>query len=468
MSAKKMQRPMYMNIVYCLAKALFAMVTSCEIYYFSAFMTDAALLSAGIVAMVLSVTSVIDFIVSFFLGAVLQAINMPWGKYRSWLLICPPIVMVFNILTYTRVSENEMVSAVVIIIGFVVSHIVWSVGEAAWNSMPLAMTDDQDQRASLSVWGGRGSMLNSVLFGFVAAPIVQAIAGAFHGSMIAGYCGVGIVMCLLYWIGFWWLFFVTKGCEETAADRKAAGKTEKQKSNMGAALKGTFTNPNLIAMMIGVAATYCNVMLLSSNMYYFFTYSLGGGAIALMGTFISVNALLKFAGSFVMPLYMKIFKGNKRAIYLFGFAAHAVVNGINYVLNLPTMPTLVLLVVANFLSAPIMAMQLGLYFDCATYSEWKTGKDVKGFIMALTVMPIKIGIVIKNVIQSAVLVAIGYSATAADTSAYGPTFRMIVLLIPIIVAVVTIVVNLLLYRLDEKKVAQMQREIEERKAAAVQ
>ena len=31
---------MYMNIVYCLAKALFAMVTSCEIYYFSAFMTD--------------------------------------------------------------------------------------------------------------------------------------------------------------------------------------------------------------------------------------------------------------------------------------------------------------------------------------------------------------------------------------------------------------------------------------------
>ena len=42
---------------------------------------------------------------------------------------------------------------------------------------------------------------------------------------------------------------------------------------------------------------------------------------------------------------------------------------------------------------------------------------------------------------------------------------MIVLLI---VAVITIVVNLLLYRLDEKKVAQMQREIEERKAASVQ
>lgn len=61
-----------------------------------------------------------------------------------------------------------------------------------------------------------------------------------------------------------------------------------------------------------------------------------------------------------------------------------------------------------------MAMQLGLYFDCATDSKWTTGKDVKGFIMALTVMPIKIGIVIKNFIRSAVLV------TTADISAYGP------------------------------------------------
>lgn len=466
MAVKKMQKPMYMNIVYCIAKLLFAMLTCCELFYFSAFMTNAALLSAAIVAMVLSVTSAIDFVVSFFLGAILEAVHLPWGKYRSWLLIAPPIVTVFHILMFSKVSDNEMVSAVVIIIGFVLSHLVWSIGEAAWNSMPLAMTDDQDQRAALSVWGGRGSMANTLIFGFIGMPIVMAISGAFGGNMILGYCGLGVVLCILYWVGFWWLFFATKGCEETSADRKAAGKTEKQKSNLGAALKGAVTNPNLIAMMVGVACTYCYAILNSGVTFYLFSYSLGAGALAYMGTFISLNSLAKLIGSFLMPLYMKIFKGSKRACYLFGFVALAIMYLIGYLTDLGTFGTMALIMITSFLTAPIMSMQLGLYFDCATYSEWKTGKDVKGFVMSLTVLPIKIGILIKSFIMSAVLVGISYSATAADTSAYGPAFKFAYFLIPVIIAIVAIVVNLLLYRLNETKVAQMQKEIEERKASA--
>ena len=467
LTEKKMKNPMYMNIVYCVAKLLFAMLTCCELFYFSAFMTDAALMSAGIVAMVLSVTSVIDFIVSFFLGTILQASRLPWGKYRSWLLISPPIVTVFHIFMFSKVSDDEMVSAVVIIIGFVISHIVWSVAEAAWNSMPLVMTEDQGQRASLSVWGGRGSMANTLLFGFIGMPIVMAISGLFKGNMVLGYCGLGVILCILYWVGFWWLFFATKGCEETAADRKAAGKSEvKQKSNLGAALKSAVTNPNLLAMMVGVACTYCNAMIGSAANFYLFSYSFEVGAIAMMGTFISINSLSKLIGSFLMPVYMKIFKGSKRACYLFGFAALAVVYLIAYVANLGAVGTMALILIASFLSATIMSMQLGLYFDCATYSEWKTGKDVKGFVMSLTVMPIKIGIVVKNFIWSAVLVGISYSATATDTSAYDHAFRFAYFLIPVIISVVAIAVNLLLYRLNESKVAQMQKEIDARKAAA--
>ena len=469
MTAKKMQKPMYMNIVYCLAKLFFAMLTCCELFYFSAFMTNAALLSTAIVAMVLSVTSMIDFIVSFFLGAILQAVNLPWGKYRSWLLIAPPIVTVFHIFMFSKVSDNEMVSAVVIILGFVLSHIVWSVAEAAWNSMPLVMTDDQDQRASLSVWGGRGSMANTLIFGFIGMPIVTGVAGLFGGNMVIGYCGLGIVMCALYWVFFWWLFFATKGCEETAADRKAAGQAPaRQKANIGAALKSVVTNPNLLAMMVGVACTYCYAMIGSAANFYLFTYAFDAGAIALMGTFISLNSLVKLAGSFLVPLWLKLFKGSKRACYLFGFAALAVVYAIAYVASPGVIGCIALIFVASFLSATIMSMQLGLYFDCATYSEWKTGKDVKGFVMSLTVMPIKIGIVVKNFIWSAVLVGINFSATAADTTAYGPAFRFAYFLIPVIICIVAIVVNLLLYRLNESKVAQMQAEIEQRKAAGQQ
>lgn len=460
---KKIKKPSYMNVVYGVSKLLFAMMTCIELYYFSAFLTDAAMIATAIAAMVLSVTGIIDFIISLFLGVIIETVKLPWGKYRSWLLIAPPIVTVTLLLMFSKVSSNDMVSAVVIIIGFVVSHIFWSLGEAAWNAMPLAMTDDLDQRASLSLWGGRGSMGNTLLFGLIAVPIMTVFKNL-TGSAIWGYALLGVVLGILYWIGFWWLFFTTKGCEETAADNP---KGERPKSNLGTAFKGSFTNCHLLVTMLGVACTYCYMIMVSSTMYYFFTYSLGGGGImAFMGTFVTMISLMRLVGSILVPLYLKWFKGKKRSVYVMSFICYALFSVLAYILNLAPIPTLVLVLIGTFFGCGNLAMQLGLFMDCAVYSEYTSGKEFKGFVMALMPFCVKLGITVKNFIVSGILVNINYSATATDTSAYGPAFRFAFLIVPSIICVVYVVVNLLVYRLDEKKVAEMQIEIDARKATA--
>lgn len=463
-AVKTLRNPGASKVIYGLAKLFFAMLTCIELYYFSAFLTDVALFTAALAALVLSVTGTIDFIVSFFLGAILEVVRMPWGKYRSWLLISPPVVLVTHIFMVAKIGPNDTVAAVIIIIGFVVSHIFWSVAESAWNAMPLAMTDDLNERASLSVWGGRGSMGNTLLFGIIGVPIVSAVNSVF-GNNLWGYAILGIILSLLYLAAFWWLFFITKGMEEETV--KGAAKAAPAKSNLGAAFKGAVTNPNLLAMIIGVASTYCYMILQSSTMFYFFSYTLGGGAIlGFMGTYITLVSLVRLGGSILVPLYLKIFKGNKRAVYMMGFAMVIIFHLLAYLIELPAMGTLIILLIGHFLGSSIMAMQLGLYMDCAVYSEYKTGKDIKGFIMALTVMPVKLGITIKNYVASFALISIGYSATATDTAAYGSSFRSLFLLGPVVICVICIVLHSLLYRLNETKVADMQREINARKAAA--
>lgn len=188
--------------------------------------------------------------------------------------------------------------------------------------------------------------------------------------------------------------------------------------------------------------------------------------IAFMGTFVSLNSVARLGGSVLVPFYLKLFGGNKRKVYLSGFIAVAVCSLLAYILPLPPVGTIVVILIGHFLGAGILAMQLGLYMDCAVYSEYKTGKDVKGFVMTLTVLPVKLGITVKNFIVSAALVSIGYSATATDTSSYAASFNSIFLLIPAVVCALAVVVHLIGYHLNEEKVAQMQSEIETRKAAA--
>lgn len=432
------------------------MMTCCELYYFSAFMTESALLSAAIVAMILSVTSTIDFILSFTLPFIMEIVRMPWGKYRSWLLVAPIGVVIFGTLFFVRVSENEMVSAIFIIVAFVVAHLIWSMGEAAVNSMSLVMTDDIAERGRLSIWLGRGSMGNTLFFGLLASPIL----GMFAGNKYA-YAILALIMELLYLVFFWILFFRTKGCDVTPP------KGQRSKSNLGVALKYSFTNPNLIATMVLVMGTYCYMITQSGSMFYWVNYTLSDASIiAKMSLIITIISVFRLGGSFiVVPAAIKIFKGNKQRVAVAGFFGVAVFLIGDYLLNPAPMAAIILMLISCAFSSMPLAMWQGLYSDCAVYSEYKSGKDVKGFVMSLSIMPVKLGITLKSYIISAVLVSINYSATAVDTSAYPSKFAALYLLIPGAICAFCGIFHLLVYRLNEAKVADMQKEIEARKVA---
>lgn len=450
---KKLKNPTVDCVLLGLAKLGFVMMTCCELYYFSPFLTDGAKFSAATVAMILSVTSVIDFAASFLLGFFMELIRMPWGKYRSWLLVSPVGVLIFGTLFFVRISDDEMTSAIFVIATFVIAHVIWSIGEAAVNSMSLVMTDDIEERGRLSVWLGRGSMGNTLAFGVLASPILGML-----GSSRYAYAVLALIFELLYLLAFWVLFFRTRGCEETAG----AAKGSRQKSSLGTALKYALSNPNLLATMLIVAGTYCYMITQSASMFYYFNFTLGGSVLGIMSLVISLISAGRLIGSFVIvPPTMKLFKGNKQRSLVFGFFAMGVIYILGYLLRPSPYVAIALILIASLFGSLPLAMWQGLFSDSAVYSEYKAGKDVKGFVMSLSVMPVKLGITVKSFIVSAVLVSVNYSADAADTSAYPDAFALLYLLVPAVVCIFVAVVHLLVYRLNEEKVARMQKEIAE-------
>ncbi|MBR2737314.1 MAG: MFS transporter [Lachnospiraceae bacterium] len=467
----RLPHPLSDSIVACIAKLLFAACTCCELYYFSAYLTDGALFSVGIVALIMSATTVIDFIFSFFLGVFLEAVKMPWGKIRSWLLVCPIVVCIFFPLNFIRIRENEMASAIFIIVTFLIAHVIWNVGEAAVNSIGLVMTDDPDERAQVSLWVGRGGLGNTLLFGVLSAPLISFFTARFPKGW---YAMLALVMSIIYLIGFWLLFFKTsyimkqKGVSDdtrlgTGEETTKEKKKDSTAHNLALGFKYAVLNRHLLVTMVCIMVTYGASILQSASMFYFFTYTLGGGWIANMSAFISLTSVARLVGSFILiPIITKLVKGNKHAVYVIGFIGGAILFFVASFLTAVPVACLTISTIAGmFISAPFV-LWIGLYQDCAVYSEYKAQKRIGGFIMGLSIMPIKLGIMLRSFLMSAFLVAMGYSATATDTSTYGGSFKILYLLIPTFMFLGAGIVHALIYKLPEAEVKRMQAEMQEK------
>ena len=75
--------------------------------FFSYFLTDVALFSAGVAGTIMTMTSTIDMIYSFIVGAVVGMVPpMKWGRLRSYQLVLPPICIAFFTLQFTVISNG--------------------------------------------------------------------------------------------------------------------------------------------------------------------------------------------------------------------------------------------------------------------------------------------------------------------------------------------------------------------------
>ena len=456
------------QFLYFLTKFSFSILTCTELYYFAAFLTDTAMFSLAIIGLIQTATTVIDAIFSFFYGALMEKIGalLPWGSTRSWLLVGPPIASILFIFMFVRISENEMVSAVVIIIAFVLSHVVWSIGECSMNALSVLMTDDVNERASMSINLGRGTMGSSLVFGFIAGFFLNTL---FVGSPLA-YVYMIIIFGIFYWVCWILMFIDSKGCEPTKEEKRIAAERaakvaalSSRSATLGQAYKYVFTSKNAICTMLAIMFGYCWTFLGSGLMFYFFNMCLDSAA--LMGTFMSVRGLISLLGGvFFVPLLLKMCKGSKKWCYVVSNILSAVPMLINFVYRpANVMITLVIMLIGGFLGSGATMMQVGLMGDCGTEATYKHNKNVAAFTVSFMALPLKLALILRSVLVTAAIGMTGYVAGMAPTEQVVNGFYTAYLIWPVVLIIVS-TIPMLIYKLPESKVTEMIKENDRRAA----
>ena len=432
----------------------FQLFVNMEVFFFAAFLTDFAKLPLALVGTVLLVTSIFDIVWVPTAGIILEKSNMRWGKYRSWLLVGPPFAALFFILQFTKIG-SPTTNAIVITIGFVVSHLIWNIFYAGHVALNSSMTNVREERIAMSTNRGMFNALGAIAFSLIGMKMILALG---KGNPAMGYTLTVVITGTVMVACFYTLFFMTKdyAFHGTAAQ---SGKTE-EKMSIGDMLKQIVVNPPLIGLMLSEIGRYLGRFVIFGLAFYYFKYVVNN--LAIIAVFFTGLNVVNFVGALIAnPLAKKYGERNtyilSLSIFIIGLLA-VWAFPMNYV------SFMIIMFVAYLGYGMPDALGVVMYSSTVDYGEWKTGKNARGFIMSLISFPIKSAILVKSVIITAVLAGSGYVANMKATPELISHIKNGLTLIPAVIMFVGLLFIIFLYKITPQSLEKMQSEIASRKA----
>lgn len=458
-----MKKPLSKSIksLYGIGDFGFGLMSGVETFLFVFFLTTVAKFSLPMVALIGTVTSVVDASLSPFYGAIISGMKpLRWGRNRSWLVVGPPLVVVLYMFEFTKIGPDP-VAIIIICAGFILSHIVWNIGWVANVALIPVMANGPEERGLLSARRATYTSLATVAFSYVGAPLV-ALLGRITGHPILGYtlaAGIlGLSMLLCYLV----VFKITDGYEPIVAEgiQNAAASSRKSENVSGRGmLRSLFQNVYLIVLLVGDFFRYMVNFMMTAAAAFYFAYVAQN--MLLFPLYLLLGGIAQVVGSYLSGGMVKAFSARTSTIVsLFGLAASLILGKF---VGMNLLVFFVVIMFARLFLGVLTASMVALYGDASVYSQWKTGENATPFIMGMMNLSLKIAIISRGTIIPAALAAVGFSAIANPATA-SVALKMAVInvfvFIPGIFALVSALVMTFGYRLTREKVVTCQAEID--------
>lgn len=387
-----------------IGEGVVSMVTST---YFLIFLTDTAMLPLGMVSIIAMIGSILDFLMVPISGAVLVSTKpMKWGRYRSWLLICPPIVVLCYLLCFTVVEGNQLLTGACALLGYTGGKVAWNIVYASNVSLTAIMSRGAKSKTKLTSQRMMGSNLGRLLGNSLTPAIVAAVA--VHLGEVNGYRITIVIMGTVYILTSLMHFWISH------KQRSDAGEPVKAQEPMPLSeiLQIVMIEPKLIlTLLIDLTSNIASLVLPSLAVYY---YKYCSEVPSMVSTHMLITGFGGLAGAVLVRMLGNQIKNPKWVLVsLYALIACGL-------LSIRLFPDnavyfLCIGVCISLFTGMTSPFELTLYMDTALSYRRKTKKDATGFIMGLSNLPLKFAHIIKSTLIPFTLAAVGYVANAEPT-----------------------------------------------------
>lgn len=440
------------------SKALLAVTMAAFMLYFY---TDVCKIDSTVAATIILIAKIWDIINDPMMGAIIDRTHAKEGKCRFWLKYMSVPGMVIVALCFC-VPELAVTGKIIwVAVTYVLQGMISTSLLIPLNTMISRLTSDEQQRVHLTQSDGIGQMLSQWMVVSLTFTLVQILGGS---DAKKGFLYVGIIYGVIYGVGHLIVYFATRGYEPVETTEKSVGSVKK----IGSALKGIFTS---------MGAFYRNKVLLYCGAVAFL-YTLGAaieeGAMAWYFQYMKTDATALYGiyGTVSMPVALIIYIFLNKIVNKLGNARTVIAGCLfsltGYALGFFTQDaTRTIMMLRWFLEGIgvglIGAVILLCVFDAKIYGVWKNNDTNSDAILTASYsLSYKIGMAVGSPILGYLLAVSSYKAGAeVQTAGVCKMFFYESTLIPGLIYILALIFAILM-RKYEKRIPQMQKEIEQR------
>ena len=332
------------------------------------------------------------------MGVIADRTNSRWGKFRPWLLWSAVPFGIITILTFTTPQLNAGAKIVYAWTTYILLRVIYTVNNVPYASLTAVMTQDPDERTSISSY--RQIAANSAGF-IVQSLAVPMVAFLGHGNDARGYQLTMGFLSLLSIVFFVITFLVTK--ERIQPDPC-------QKSSLGQDLSDLFHSRPWVALFLVTLFYFTAILVRGNVMLPYFRFVAGDATLFSWFNGFGLGSLLVgVACSTAVSVRV-----GKRQLFVASMALSGIFAMMLYVIP-PRSTSLIIAVEAirqfSFgLSGPILWAMMG---DVADYGEWKTKRRATGTVTSGIVFALWAGLALGGAIAGWLLAAYGLESGAA-------------------------------------------------------
>lgn len=394
---------------------------------FAMYCTDALKIDTDLLAILLVVWNVWDFINDPLMGAFMDKAfskkRNPKGKFRPWLLRSAPLLCVSFIALWSVPSLFEGLSLICVLFGLKILYEgAYTMFNIPMGSLLSAMADDDKDRATLSSARGFGSAVGNA----IPVVLMPLLIKKFGQTNATGYA-IGAVICAV--IGF----VMCLGHYALTEERTVADNTDTEQQNIKFTdiLNVFRVNRPFLALCVH-GLCICTMQYVSNTLTnYMFSVVYGDLALITYGSILSAPFMIVtlIGGPFLAKKF-----GLERFIrygLLIGAVMYVGLFGLHMVLDVNPYIHIIISNIALGLASMSIYMQWGLVSEAIDYNEMLTGKRTEGSIYGTFNLSRRVGQTIGN--SSAVLMLgwIGYNADLTVQSAGTVTgIKVLCILLP--------------------------------------
>jgi len=430
--------------------AFFAFVSS----YLMVFYTDVLGISAAAVGTLFIVARIWDAINDPIMGALVDKVGTSkHGKFRPYVVKFGLPMVVVGILAFTAIpSLPESMKLPYAYVTYILFGMLYTAVNIPYGSLASVMSNDPDERTALSTFRNIGSIGANLLVMFFVPKVIFNAQGAVTAE---GFMTCAVVLAVISSISFFLNFRLTR--------ERIIHKVNKNKKNIGQTLKGLVKNRAFIGVALASFTMMAGMLTVSAlNVFLFKDYFKApkltalGGMIGMLASFV----IIPFAGVIVKKL------GKKETSVLGALISSVTYVGMLFIPNLTAPVYIVLSFVAGLGTGLINTIIWALVGDAIDYQEYITGERNEGTVYSSYSLARKLAQAISGGIGGFALSILGYQSGVVEQSAsVGVGIKNIAIGGAAIGYILTALILIFVYNLSKKKVAEMNKVLEERRVA---